>query len=101
MKSEIAKAKHVKPIQETLWKFYLQVITDACVKIAVLDICSENKTRESVAGTFKNICTVAVHCSYIQDAFQGFYQQIFKKKSEGISGKIYKNFLWHLADFGN
>ena len=37
-------------------------MTDACVKIAVLDICSEKKTRESVVGTLKNISTVAVHC---------------------------------------
>ena len=30
-------------------------------KTAVLEICSEKKTRESVVVTFKNICTVAVH----------------------------------------
>ena len=41
--------------------FYLQLITDACVKIAVLEMCSGKNTRESVVGTFKNICTVAVH----------------------------------------
>ena len=40
---------------------YLQVIYDACVKIAVLEIYSEKKTRESVVATFKNICTTAVH----------------------------------------
>ena len=62
MKNEIIKVKHVKPIQEKLWKFYLQVITNACVKTAVFEICSGKKTRESVAGTFKKICTVAVHC---------------------------------------
>ena len=27
------------------------VITDTCVKIAVLEICSEKSTRESVVGT--------------------------------------------------
>ena len=78
MKNEIAKAKHVKPIQETLWKFYSQVITDACVKIAVLDICSDKNTRESIAGTFENICTVAVHCWYIKCAFAGFCQKFQK-----------------------
>ena len=62
MKNEIVKPKHVKPIQENLEKFYLKVITDTCVKIAVLEICSEKNTRESVVETFKNICIVAVHC---------------------------------------
>ena len=28
------------------------MITDACVKIAVLKTCSEKKTRESAVGTF-------------------------------------------------
>ena len=32
------------------------------VFIAVFEICSDKKTREPVVGTFKNICTVAVHC---------------------------------------
>ena len=53
MKNDTIKVKHVKPIQENIYKFYLQVITDACVKITVLEICSENKIRESVVGTFK------------------------------------------------
>ena len=52
----------------------MQVITDACVKIAVLEIHSWKKTRESVAGTFKNISTVAVDCWYIKDAFAEFCQ---------------------------
>ena len=34
---------------------YSQVTTDACVKIAVLEICFERKTKESVAGTFRTI----------------------------------------------
>ena len=50
MKNKIIKAKHVKPIQE---KLYLQRITDTCVKIAVLEICSEKNTRESVVGAFE------------------------------------------------
>ena len=57
----------------------MQVITDACVKIAVLEICSDKNTKESVVGTFKNIYTVAVHCWYIKDAFVGFWPQILKK----------------------
>ena len=40
------KVKHVKPIQ-----FYLQAIIDAYVKIAVLEICFEMKTKEDVVGT--------------------------------------------------
>ena len=50
------------------------------VLIAALEIYSEENIRESVVGTFKNICTVAVHCWYIKDAFAGFSQQIFAKK---------------------
>ena len=74
----------------------MQVITDACV----FEICSEKNTRESVvAGTFKNTCTVAVHCWYIKDAFEGFCQQIFKKKSEGILGKIGQKTLLALSRF--
>ena len=100
MKNEIVKAKHVKPIKEKLWKFYLQVFTDGCVKIAVLEICSEKNNRESVVGTVKNICIVAVHCWYLEDTFAEFCQQIFKKKSEGILGKIDKKTLLCLEDFG-
>ena len=47
----------------------MHVITDACVKIAVLEIYSEKKTRESVVGTFKNISAVEVHCWYIKEVF--------------------------------
>ena len=50
-------------------------MTDASVKTVVLETCSENKTKDSVVGTFKNICTVAVHCWYIKDAFEGFCQK--------------------------
>ena len=38
------------------------------MKIAVLEICFEKKTKESVVGTFKNVYTVGVHCWYIKDA---------------------------------
>ena len=69
----------------------MQVITDACVKIAVLEIYSEKEARESPVGTFKNISTVAVHCWYIKDAFAEFCQQIFEQNIiEGILGKIDK-----------
>ena len=53
MKNEIMKAKYVKPIQEKIWKFFLLVITDACVKIAVVELCFEQMTKESVVETFK------------------------------------------------
>ena len=39
------KAKYVKPIQEK--------ITDACVKIVVVELCFEQMTKESVVETFK------------------------------------------------
>ena len=76
MKNEII---HVKTIREKLWKKYFQVITNACVKVAVLEICFEKKTKEFVCGTLKNICTVAAHCWYIKNAFAGYCQLIFEK----------------------
>ena len=45
--------KYVKLIQENIKKFYLTVITDACVKITVVELCFEEKTKESVVETFK------------------------------------------------
>ena len=73
----------MKTIQENLEKFYLQVITEVYVKIAVLEICSEKKTRESVVGTFKKY-------------FAGFCQQVFEKKnSEGVLGKTDITVLSH------
>ena len=76
MKNEIIKVEHVKPIREKLWKFYLQINTDVCVKT----IFFEKKTKESLVEIFEIICTVAVHCWYIKDAFAGFCRQIFEKK---------------------
>ena len=61
-------------------KNLFKVIADACVKVAVPEICSEKNPRESVVGAFKYICTAAVHCRYIKEAFAGFCQQIFLKK---------------------
>ena len=43
-------------------KSYFQVITDVCVKIVVLKVCFEKKTKESVVGTFKNTSRVRLHC---------------------------------------
>ena len=65
--------------------------------------CSEQKIRDSAVGTFKNICTVAVHYWYIKHAFAEFWQQTFEKKeffSEGILRKIDKKLLPCLAYFG-
>ena len=62
----------------------MQVVTATCVKIAVLEIYSEKNTSESIVGSFKNICIVAVHCWYIKDAFAGFCQQILRKKIQQI-----------------
>ena len=88
MKNEVIKVKQVTQITNTIKnrKVIFRIITDACVKIAVLKICSEKKTWESVAGTFKNITTVVIHCWYIKDAFTEFCQQIFEQNiSQGIS----------------
>ena len=67
MKNEIMKVKYVKTMQENIEKFYLQVITDAFVKIVVVKQCFETKTKESVAGT-------------IRRCFSGFCQKIFGRK---------------------
>ena len=47
------KVTYVKLVQENIWKFYSQVVTDACVKIAVVELYFEKKTKESVVETFK------------------------------------------------
>ena len=66
MKTEIVKIKHGKNSKDYS-KF------DACVKIAGLEICSENKIRESIVRTlFKNTVAVTVLCWYIKDAFTEF-----------------------------
>ena len=49
------KVKYVKLAQENIYKLYLQVINDACVKIAAVELCFEKKTKESVVETFKNV----------------------------------------------
>ena len=67
-------------------------------KRAVFEICSEKKTRESITGNFKNICTVTVHCWYKQDAFAGFREQIFEKKNFRRHFGVDKNNLSRLAD---
>ena len=64
MKIEIIKVKHVKPFQEELSKSSLRVIADVYVWIAVTEICFEKKTKEPVVGTFRDICTEALHCWY-------------------------------------
>ena len=43
-------------------------------KKPVLEICFGKKTKESVVGTFKNICTIVVHCSYIKDIFADAFE---------------------------
>ena len=45
----------------------MQVITDACIKITVAELCFEKKTKEYVVETFKK-------------CFAGFCQQIFGRK---------------------
>ena len=79
MKNEIVKVKHVTTIQEKLKEFYLQVISDACVKKAALEICFEKNTKECVVGPYENICTIAAHCWYIEDPFPGFCWHVFEK----------------------
>ena len=51
--------------------------------------CSKKKTREYVVWTFKNICTIAVHCWYkkvrLQDFFNKLFKQIFQKAFLGLT----------------
>ena len=61
-------------------KKYLQVITNACVKTAVLEVCFEKNSKEAVVGIFKIICTVGGHCWYIKYDFAGLCQQVFEIK---------------------
>ena len=84
------KVKYVKPIQENIQKFYLQVITDTCVKIAVVELCFEKKTSESVVETFKNMLCRILSINFWK-----------KNISEDILGKIDKNLFSRLADFGH
>ena len=44
---KLYKVKHVKTKMRKTLKFYWQVITDASVKKAVLEICFKKKTEES------------------------------------------------------
>ena len=38
------------------------IITDVCAKIAFLETCFEQNTKESVVEAFKNISRVEVQC---------------------------------------
>ena len=72
--------------------------------MAGLEICSENKIRESIVrALFKNTVAVAVLCWYIKDAFTEFCQQIFEKKKcfRGHLREHWQKLLSHLADFGH
>ena len=48
--------------------------------------CSWNmfwkETKESLAGSLRNIFKVAVPCWYTNDAFAGFCQDIFEEKNK-------------------
>ena len=72
--------KHVKQIQEKLIKFYLQVITDGCVKIAVLEKCFEQNLQLGPLKTY-------VQYQFTTDT-QKICQQIFEKQI------IQKTFYW-------
>ena len=45
-------------------------------KKTFVEICFGKKTKESVVGTFKSICTVVVHCWYIKDAFADAFESV-------------------------
>ena len=84
------KVKYVKPIQENIQKFYLQVITDTCVKIAVVELCFEKKTNESVVETFKKMLCRILSINFWK-----------KNISEDILGKFDKKLLSRLSNFGH
>ena len=90
MKTEIIKIKTNARKNQYKKKSKDYIKYDACFKIAGLEICSENKIRESIVRTlFKNTVAVAVLCWYIKDAFTEFCQQIFEKKC--FRGHLRKN----------
>ena len=64
----------------------VSVITDACVKIAAVELCFEKKIKESVVETFRK-------------CFAGFFGK--KNVSKDILGKIDKKLLSDLVDFGH
>ena len=41
--NEIMKVEYLKPVWEKLYKIYLKVVTDICVKIVVPKIWKENQ----------------------------------------------------------
>ena len=89
MKNKIIKVKNLKPIREKLWKLYLRIITNACVKRMVLQMSFERRPKNKYLGPdvcvqykymYTNICTVPVHYRHMKYAFAGFCSKIFKKK---------------------
>ena len=66
----------VKVIQEKLQKLHLQVITGACVKIAVLEICSERKWHWQCTVYSGSGISLLIH----KRCFAGLCQQIFEEK---------------------
>ena len=75
-------------------KNYLKIIAVVCVKIAVAEICFEEKTNGYVVESFKSIFTVSVHCWYIKDAFASFCLQI-KEKSFQKAVSLLAAFTWN------
>ena len=75
-------------------KNYLKIITVVCVKIAVAEICFEEKTNGYVVESFKSMFTVSVHCWYIKDAFASFCLQI-KEKSFQKAVSLLAAFTWN------
>ena len=72
MKNEIVHVKRAKQIQEKLLKLYSQVITDACVKIAVLEKCFEE-------NLYLEPLKIYVQYQFTNDTYK-ICQHIFEKK---------------------
>ena len=82
MKNETVHVKHAKQIQEKLLKLYSQVITDACVKIAVLEKCFEE-------NLYLEPLKIYVQYQFTNDTYKIcqhiFENEIFQKTFHGLS----------------
>ena len=69
------KVKYVKLAQENIYKFYLQVINDASVKIAAAELCFEKKTKESIVETFKNVLQDFINKLFEKNCFRRHFTE--------------------------
>ena len=89
MKNEIVKTKHVKPIQKNSKNSIYNVINDPCVKIAVLEICSEKNNIESVVGPYYLV--ILLPCLIF---LKNFLRRHFRENWPKNFGTLSRFWLW-------